>query len=65
MDDNIRTSELMNYDITSSNSNNYKSSETSSNPNSFPDLMENGIIVDYATLKFTSEIVEEKVKTEE
>jgi len=65
MKDSIRTSELMNYEITSSNSNNYRPSETSSNPNSFPDLMENGIIVDYATLKYTSEIVEEKVKTED
>jgi len=65
MDDSIRTSELMNYEIISSNSNNYKQSETSSNPNSFPDLMENGIIVDYTILKFASEIVEEKVKTEE
>ena len=48
----------------SSNSNNYNSSPTSSSPESFPDLMNNGIIVEYKSAEFSSEIVEEKFKSE-
>lgn len=54
----------MNYNINSSNSNNYNSSPSSSSPESFPDLMNNGIIVEYKSAEFSSEIVEENFKTE-
>jgi len=65
MKDNNSTSELMNYEIKTSNSNNYAPSPTSSNPISFPNLMENGVIVDYKVLDYTSEIIEkEPVKAE-
>ena len=49
---------LMNYNINSTNSNYYNSSPTSSSPESFPDLMNNGIIVEYKSAEFLSEIVE-------
>lgn len=56
---------LMNYEQKSSNSNNYESYQTSSSPTSFPDLMENGIIVNYENIVFSSEIVEETTTKEE
>ena len=59
------SSELMNYEQQSSNSNNYSSFMNSSSPESFPVLMENGVIVHYETLKFSSKIVEGKTVTEE
>jgi len=62
---NQNISELMNYEQQSSNSNNYSSYNNSSSPESFPVLMENGIIVKYETLEFSSEIVEEKAVSEE
>lgn len=64
MENKNNISELMNYSINSSNSNNYNSSPTSSSPESFPDLMNNGIIVEYKSAEFSSEIVEEKFKSE-
>lgn len=64
MKDSISTSELMNYEIKSSNSNNYTPSHTSSNPISFPNLMENGLIVDYQVLDYTSEIIVKPIKEE-
>lgn len=53
------TSELMNYEQQSSNSNNYSSVETSSSPESFPTLMQNGILVHYESIKFSTNILEE------
>ncbi len=53
------TSDLMNYELKSSNSNNYSSFEKTSKPESFPVLMENGILVKYEMVKFSTEIVEE------
>lgn len=50
---------LMNYEQHSSNSNNYSPYQTSSNPESFPDIMENGIIVSYQYILFSSEIMDE------
>lgn len=64
MENKNNISELMNYNLNSSNSNNYNSSPTSSSPESFPDLMNNGIIVEYKSTEFASEIVEEKLKSE-
>jgi hypothetical protein len=59
MGNSMQTSELINYDGQSSNSNNY-SSILSPRPESFPSLMENGIIVNYQTMFFTSEIMDEE-----
>lgn len=51
------TSDLMNYELQSSNSNNYSSFQKTPCPESFPILMENGIIIRYELVKFSSEIV--------
>lgn len=58
MKDNIKTSELMNYEQNSSNSNNYIPSPISSSPESFPNLMEDGILVEYKEIGYTTEIIE-------
>ena len=55
----------MNYEQQNSNSNNYSSFINSSSRESFPVLMENGIIVKYETLEFSSKIIEEKTVAEE
>jgi hypothetical protein len=52
--------DLINYEQQSSSSINYNSIQYSSCPESFPILMENGIIVRYELVKFASEILEEK-----
>lgn len=57
---NPNNSELINYDQQNSNSHNYSSFLTSSSPDSFPALMENGIIVKYDSLDFSNNIIEEK-----
>lgn len=49
----------MNYELLSSNSNNYGALPKTSSPTSFPVLMENGILVKYEPSKFSSEIVED------
>lgn len=54
-----RTSDLMNYNRQGSNSNNYGATNISSSPDSFPYIMENGILVEYKTLNFSSEITPE------
>ncbi|HMG16246.1 MAG TPA: hypothetical protein VK590_12400 [Saprospiraceae bacterium] len=51
-------SDLMNYELQSSNSNNYSSFQKTSSPESFPVLMENGIIIKYELVKFSTEIIE-------
>lgn len=56
----ISTKDLINYEQQSSSSINYNSIQNSSCPESFPVLMENGIIVRYELVKFTSEIVAEQ-----
>jgi hypothetical protein len=53
------TKDLMNYEIQTSNSNNYGSPEQTPSANSFPSLMENGIIVKYELVKFSAEMVDE------
>lgn len=57
-----RTSGLINYYRQGSNSNNYGGTDISSSPESFPYIMENGILIEYNTLDFSSDITpEEKV----
>ena len=56
----ISTTDLINYEQQSSSSINYNSIQNSSCPESFPVLMENGIIVQYELVKFASEIVAEQ-----
>ena len=56
----INTTDLINYEQQSSSSINYNSIQNSSCPESFPVLMENGIIVRYELVKFASEIVSEQ-----
>lgn len=48
---------LVNYEFKTSNSNNYIS-ETSADLDSFPSLMENGIIVIYEVPELSSTIIE-------
>lgn len=64
MENKNNTSDLMNYVLENSNSNNYNSSTKTSSPESFPDLMDNGIIVEYKSTEFSTEIVEESLKSE-
>jgi len=59
-----RTSGLINYDRQGSNSNNYGGTDISSSPESFPYMMENGILVEYRTLDFSSEVTPEEKVTE-
>lgn len=65
MNDNNNIGRLMNYEQKCSNSINYDSFKTSSSPLSFPDLMENGILLKYDTLLFSTEILEEKIVSAE
>jgi len=65
MNDNNNIGRLTNYEQKCSNSINYNSFKTSSSPLSFPDLMENGFLVKYDTLSFSTEILEEKTISEE
>ncbi len=60
MCDSTKTSELMNYELYSSNSNNYISSPISSSPESFPNLMEDGILVEYKKIQYATEILNEE-----
>lgn len=52
------TNDLMNYELKSSNSNNYSSFDRTSSPESFPVLMENNIIVIYEIVKFSTELID-------
>lgn len=54
------TSDLMNYELKSSNSNNYSSYDKTSSPESFPVLMENSILIKYELVKFSADLIEEK-----
>ena len=54
----------MNYEQNSSNSNNYVPSPVSSSPESFPSLMEEGILVEYREMIYTTEIVEKGITSE-
>jgi hypothetical protein len=58
------STDLMNYELQSSSSINYSTSKYSSSPESFPVLMENGIIVRYELVKFSTELLEEKQYSE-
>lgn len=62
MDNKNYISDLMNYSLENTNSNNYNSSTKSSSPESFPDLMDDGIIVEYKSTEFSTEILEENLK---
>jgi hypothetical protein len=55
---------LVNYEFKSSNSNNYNSHQSSSTPYSFPELMENGILVQYKQTQYTSDLMDEKASIE-
>lgn len=52
----------MNYERQGSDSNNYGISQISSSPESFPSIMENGIMIEYKVLNFSSTITEEEIK---
>lgn len=51
---------LVNYELTSSNSINYSTYLRSSSPQSFPEVMENGLIIKYEQVNFTSNFVQDK-----
>lgn len=65
MEENNKISNLMNYELNNSNSSNYLPSQTSSSPDSFPNIMEEGILVEYKEIIYTSEILKEEVPTGE
>ena len=65
MDFTTTTNDLMNYEVQTSNSNNYGSYPQTPSPNSIPSLMENGIIVKFEAIKYSTEIAEEKRKSQE
>jgi hypothetical protein len=64
MDYMTSTNNLMNYQLQGSNSNNYGSSPQTSSPDSFPVVMEEGILVRYEAVKFSTQIVEKDKATE-
>lgn len=53
---------LTNYERHGSNSNNYGTSQTSASPESFPTIMENGVLIEYNAIHFSSEIGEDANK---
>jgi hypothetical protein len=65
MDYKTNTNDLMNYEHQSSNSTNYSSFQTTSSPESFPKIMENGILIKYESMNFSSELIEETDSSEE
>lgn len=52
------TNELMNYELQNSNSQNYDIFQLTPSPTSFPFLMENGILIKYELVKFSTELIE-------
>lgn len=65
MEDNTKISELMNYETVSSNSSNYVRPHSTSCPESFPNIMENGILIEFNELDFASLIVGNPVEIKE
>ena len=56
-----KTSNLMNYESQNSNLSNYSFvNKQTPCPESFPQLMENGILLKYEFLKYSTELIEEK-----
>ena len=55
---------LVNYELKTSNSNNYHIFNGSSSPESFPCLMENGILVEYEQLDYASDLLDIKEEIE-
>lgn len=49
--------QLVNYTTVNSDTNNYSLFQSSSSPMSFPELMENGIIINYENKQYSSEII--------
>ena len=47
----------VNYELNTSNSNNYNILETSSSSESFPKLVGNGIFVEYKQISFSSDFI--------
>lgn len=64
MEKSTSSTDLMNYELQSSSSINYSTSKYSSCPESFPVLMENGIIIRYELMKFTSELLDDNQNSE-
>jgi hypothetical protein len=60
MEQSTRSTDLMNYELQSASSINYSTSKYSSCSESFPVFMENGIIVRYELVKFSTELILEK-----
>jgi hypothetical protein len=48
---------MVNYQSNASNSNNYSTLETSSSPESFPELVGNSVFIEYRQLNYTSLII--------
>jgi len=65
MDNTTNSNDLVNYENRSSNSINYSSFQSTSCPESFPQIMGNGILVKYEYLEFSTELIEESEIIEE
>lgn len=52
------TSNLMNYEFKSSDSKNYDITQKTSSPESLPAIMEGGVLIQYESINFLSEIIE-------
>ncbi|MEM9078190.1 MAG: hypothetical protein AAGC43_14195 [Bacteroidota bacterium] len=51
--------EIVNYELSNSSSNNYQN-YSSSSPQSFPDFMQNGILIDYDYPQYSVEVISEE-----
>lgn len=56
---------LIHYGLNTLNSPNYIIYQTSPSPESFPELMKYGALVQYKEMEFTSELIENQNVTEE
>ena len=55
---------LVHYELNTSNYPNYITFHTSSSPESFPELMKNGVLVQYKEIEYTTELIESKIHQE-
>ena len=51
---------LVNYETKTSSSNNYEIFESSSSPESFPNLMGTGILVEYRYVNYATELIDDR-----
>lgn len=57
-----RDNSTVNYHLSNSHSINYEIHLKSPSPESFPEIMNNGVLVDYTLMNFDTKIVEDRSK---